>query len=653
MVVKRKVLKSSSTENKKRKSLGNDSVDVTEFLRSTLSLVQELRDGSRLIRTQFLKLPSKKLYPDYFEKIQTPISLQEIKQKIDRSEYSSASQFANDFKLMAENAIEFNLQESVIAQDALKISSFVHDQVTQFSQKEESNTKSIEKETPKIKLKFGSKKETDLDKQNSHITKIKFKKDVKHEEKPQSVDTEVKNNNDTNTNNIEEVDNENDKFLKVTVSSDMKHKLMPIVENLMSYHIDADNISEVFMEEPSRKLYPDYYEIITTPMSLTSLKKNLNNRKTQKYPTVADFVHDALLICANAQTYNEESSLIYEFADLLADYFISMFDKLTISEGYERCHIKSQLKKMKKSVINIAASRSASLAPPSVEGTPQPTDNSTLANNDHPKKKTRNQKIKADMREENFNDSESKSIADASSDVSMKIDRNTESVSNDNVSQVTIHENINKISLTDTQQQQNQVKDAEVAGIQPTTSSFEDLPNKGLAQLRSVLKYKEAKTNKPLVSLVNILSSRPKAFYNSQRIQQSHGNGNDVLAKTLFQNWFEYIFEAKQNDGELTNYAMNLPLSSSSANKGAITVYVTLNLELSGKSLNTLLFVNNDQVKPTPHSTYANNESVLTSRYDLKLALGLNHLRVVANVFAEDKSTVISEERVNFWVTVS
>ncbi|CAF0710230.1 unnamed protein product [Brachionus calyciflorus] len=62
----------------------------------------------------FLKLPSKKQFPDYYEDIKNPIALNTIKKKLNKRVYENMTDFQNDLELMFKNAMEYNLETSVV-----------------------------------------------------------------------------------------------------------------------------------------------------------------------------------------------------------------------------------------------------------------------------------------------------------------------------------------------------------------------------------------------------------------------------------------------------------------------------------------------------------------------------------------------------------
>jgi len=86
---------------------------------TTTATTQTLPDGTQTtlstsIVDPFVKLPSKRIYPDYFEEIKQPISLNQIKSKLHKRMYASLSDLNRDFALMFANAMQYNVEESVI-----------------------------------------------------------------------------------------------------------------------------------------------------------------------------------------------------------------------------------------------------------------------------------------------------------------------------------------------------------------------------------------------------------------------------------------------------------------------------------------------------------------------------------------------------------
>lgn len=107
-----------------------------EFFKTVLEELDTLQDdeGERALVTAFVKLPSKKLYPDYYTLIEEPISLNEINKKVARGSYESALDFVLDFNLMYENAQKYNDPESWIVVDAKKLLEYVTTRADDFAE---------------------------------------------------------------------------------------------------------------------------------------------------------------------------------------------------------------------------------------------------------------------------------------------------------------------------------------------------------------------------------------------------------------------------------------------------------------------------------------------------------------------------------------
>lgn len=72
----------------------------------------------------FMRLVSKAQVPDYFDVIQKPIALNIIREKVNKCEYSSATEFIEDVQLMFSNCFEYNQPDSNEANAGLRLQSF-------------------------------------------------------------------------------------------------------------------------------------------------------------------------------------------------------------------------------------------------------------------------------------------------------------------------------------------------------------------------------------------------------------------------------------------------------------------------------------------------------------------------------------------------
>lgn len=70
--------------------------------------------SGQTVSHEFLRLPSKRQYPDYYELIKRPMALDEIKKSLDHNAYNSLEWVKNDLGLCFNNAKKYNARDSPI-----------------------------------------------------------------------------------------------------------------------------------------------------------------------------------------------------------------------------------------------------------------------------------------------------------------------------------------------------------------------------------------------------------------------------------------------------------------------------------------------------------------------------------------------------------
>ncbi|KAJ8005482.1 hypothetical protein DPEC_G00118420 [Dallia pectoralis] len=106
-----------------------------------------------------------------------------------------------------------------------------------------------------------------------------------------------------------------------------------IIDTVINYR-DGSNrqLSEVFVQLPSRKELPEYYELIRKPVDFKKIKERV---RCHKYRSVSDLEKDVMLLCHNAQTFNLEGSQIYEDSIVLQSVFKSARQRIVKEEESE------------------------------------------------------------------------------------------------------------------------------------------------------------------------------------------------------------------------------------------------------------------------------------------------------------------------------
>jgi hypothetical protein len=80
-----------------------------------------LEEFMKLEVDPFLELVPKAEYPDYYKIIEHPISLKEIKQKIEKLQYSQIDDFKSDIQLMLANCLKYNVPTSYLGKLAVSL----------------------------------------------------------------------------------------------------------------------------------------------------------------------------------------------------------------------------------------------------------------------------------------------------------------------------------------------------------------------------------------------------------------------------------------------------------------------------------------------------------------------------------------------------
>ncbi|XP_058230927.1 probable global transcription activator SNF2L2 [Hemibagrus wyckioides] len=108
-------------------------------------------------------------------------------------------------------------------------------------------------------------------------------------------------------------------------------QMSAIIDTVINYRDGSGRqLSEVFVQLPSRKELPEYYELIRKPVDFKKIKERVRNHK---YRSLGDLEKDVMLLCHNAQTYNLEGSQIFEDSIVLQSVFRSARQKIAKEES--------------------------------------------------------------------------------------------------------------------------------------------------------------------------------------------------------------------------------------------------------------------------------------------------------------------------------
>ena len=108
----------------------------------------------------------------------------------------------------------------------------------------------------------------------------------------------------------------------------IKKRMRVLYNTILKYTAkDGIELISMFMEKPSRIEYPDYYEVISQPMDMTTVNDRI---ASGYYKSEEECFSDLKLIFTNCKRYNEEGSDIYYNANTLEKVLLSKAKDLGI-----------------------------------------------------------------------------------------------------------------------------------------------------------------------------------------------------------------------------------------------------------------------------------------------------------------------------------
>ncbi|KAH9947106.1 Bromodomain-containing protein [Amylocystis lapponica] len=238
------------------------------------SVKDAVNKEGRTLSHDFLRLPSKRQYPDYYQQIKRPIALDEIKTQLDAGAYASFEDVKQDFETCFRNAKRYNIRDSQIWKDAKHLHKLV--------------TKEYNKMAG-VKEEGGGAEDGEDNGGAGHG----------------SDDEGGKKKKAPNMNRL------------------LKTRLQKLVEKTDDSYGPCTCYE--FLEMPNKKLWAIYYKLIKRPQCLENIFKHL---KRKEYHTAADFANDVELVFSNALEFNQEHTEIWEDALVLRDYFRQLMSDL-------------------------------------------------------------------------------------------------------------------------------------------------------------------------------------------------------------------------------------------------------------------------------------------------------------------------------------
>ncbi|XP_028935153.1 histone acetyltransferase p300 isoform X2 [Ornithorhynchus anatinus] len=116
---------------------------------------------------------------------------------------------------------------------------------------------------------------------------------------------------------------------KIFKPEELRQALMPTLEAL--YRQDPESLPFRQPVDPQLLGIPDYFDIVKSPMDLSTIKRKLD---TGQYQEPWQYVDDIWLMFNNAWLYNRKTSRVYKYCSKLAEVFEQEIDPVMQSLGY-------------------------------------------------------------------------------------------------------------------------------------------------------------------------------------------------------------------------------------------------------------------------------------------------------------------------------
>merc|ERR1711878_255321 len=115
---KKKRREESEDDEPKKKKKKGAMKKLAKQMRKLIEIVIQYEDqDGRILSDPFMKLPSRKELPDYYEVIRKPVDITKILTKIEDGKYEDMDVMEKDFMLLCQNTQKYNEDGSLIHED--------------------------------------------------------------------------------------------------------------------------------------------------------------------------------------------------------------------------------------------------------------------------------------------------------------------------------------------------------------------------------------------------------------------------------------------------------------------------------------------------------------------------------------------------------
>ncbi|EEY21337.1 chromatin structure-remodeling complex protein RSC2 [Verticillium alfalfae VaMs.102] len=286
-----------------------DLLSVLGTLESELSRYEE--DGEELA-APFQRIPNKRSLPDYFQIIEEPTAFSSIRKKVQKKEYTSASEFVRDLALICHNAQVYNLPSAPIFHAAVRLREVAKEKLQKLVTAGVLTAAEVE---------FPFLGELPPAEEASENAGEEDEEDEEEEEEEEDDDDsdDDENGRGRKTRKIgrrpdasreEEDHKKRGRPPKVLTPAEVR--IDSVLKGLRKFKDESGELRILPFEKlPDKQELPEYYDAIQKPIALDMIRQKF---KRKKYATVDDLIQDLDLMFENAKLFNEDDSDIHQTA---------------------------------------------------------------------------------------------------------------------------------------------------------------------------------------------------------------------------------------------------------------------------------------------------------------------------------------------------
>uniref|UniRef100_A0A7E4ZZ93 Bromo domain-containing protein n=1 Tax=Panagrellus redivivus TaxID=6233 RepID=A0A7E4ZZ93_PANRE len=275
----------------------------------------------------FLELPNMNTYPDYYEEIESPMSLFVINKRLKQGFYTDIQQLVNDLLLICFNARCYNLETSQFHRSAVDLENFIANSAREI----DPSVNIVISEVPTDEPKEGDNKTPS--RKRPHVN-MNDDDSASEAGSPASRGPAWKRRKSEYVEFGSGVENPNRKHPQGRKSIEehriiYKNKLLKVWNTVRNHTVGGVKVADNFMFIPSEKVYPEYYTIVATPIDLTMIRDRLENFK---YESSAEFMNDIILLFNNVRSLYPPNHQLVTTANDLQNVAISMMNSVSKNE---------------------------------------------------------------------------------------------------------------------------------------------------------------------------------------------------------------------------------------------------------------------------------------------------------------------------------